>query len=886
MSAADYLPFLDALGWLAAFAVAALWPSVPGVPGQRHAGWLIAFCASRLLVEAEALLFPGGDASLARQAGDWRHVAAILSGTLLWEFARRLHNERAGRRISAATHLVAAEILALMLAVRAPSDSVGVPDWFVPIELGAWFLPAALGVAAGISLWRATMESGHARKTWPLRLAAVGLAAQHTLPAIPGIGALSALPPWLVVAGLGAAVLALPAARTRMSLSFGGALLLSGLLGPLAMAVSLATVAVTERHDLLGRGQHAAAAFPRTLLARLEAQPDEPTVQHAVERLLTQIRESDPLVRAATVWRLRDGQRWNLQEPFAAAHRVTTEEQNGTARPLPFVLPATAERPLIAVHVPLRISAAHSTTAWLTLEYPDAFWAAQRRAARRNGVALVGLLAAFCAIGFVLACRQAIENAHRIEIERAQSADKAKTEFLAFLSHEMRTPLQTILGRTELLQAADDSNESARRHAAAIETQGRLLLRLVTDLLDLGTLEAGKFQLRPAAFSLRQTIAAVEDTVRAAATAKGLAVHTEIADAVADTCLGDEARVRQILGNLLGNAVKYTARGQVRLMVTVESADAHALAQSLVFRVTDTGPGLPPEKIPQLFTLFTRLDAGDTFAREGTGVGLALVRRLCDLMGGSVAAENRPEGGVEFVVRLTFPLVRAPAAEPIAAAAPTAAPRRVLVAEDNGPAREFLIEALESLGCFAEGAADGHAAFAAIEARPFDVVILDVNLPGRDGINLAAALARRPHRPRLIGCSAEAFAHTREAALAAGMDAFLEKPVTVAALASALAETSGTANPTPDTANLFERLRAPALMAQARATLAGELPATLGSLQGAVARRDFVAIGQVAHRLQSTALLADDRGVAELCRRLEQAAAAQAGDAVELILEE
>ncbi len=899
----EYLTFASSIGWLVASALVAVGPSLPGGFGRRHVGWLFAFCLTRLLGELAALTVVGtGAGSTTAHAEDmWQPLAALVSGAVLWEFARRLWNDQGRRRLPVATHLVAAECVALVAAVKLGLGEATPPAWFTPIALGATLLPGVLGFGSTFLLWRCLAPEADGPRRAALRVAAFGLGGFAFFHDLTGFGVGDALPPWVAVAGLGLACLALPAARTRFSLLCALGLFLAVVAGPYATSAYVETKAEEQHERLRAQATAATARLQGTPAAALASGRPSPVIARQMQEQLEKIRTGDPLLREVTIGRpLRDRMHvlvFTTGTPgeFVDLREITAAERAGFTRARSFVLPPTltgAVDGLVHAHVPLRATAFDTPAAWLRFEYPDALWSLQRQHARRSGLALCGALAAFCAIGFVLALRHALENAQQLAIERAESADKAKTEFLAFLSHEMRTPLQTILGRTELLQTGGAANETARRHGAAIETQGRLLLRLVTDLLDLGTLEAGKFQLRPHPFSLRLALAAVEDTIRAPAAAKQLGLEIAVAPDAPDHLVGDETRLRQILGNILGNAVKYTNAGSVTLRVTRDTPAPNSLLSTLnsqllerfAFEVTDTGPGLPPDKIPQLFTLFTRLDSGDTFTREGTGVGLALVRRLCELMGGTVTAANRPEGGAAFTVRLAFPIDPAAAIAPPAAAAmdesERAAGRRVLVAEDNAAARAFLIEALQSLGHRAEGAADGPAALAAASAQRFDAVLLDVNLPGRDGVSIARILAARPDRPRLIGCSAEAFAHTRAAALAAGMDAFLEKPVTLAALAAALQP----ARPLPASANLFERLRAPELVAHTRRTLARELPGAVSGLRAAHHSGDAAAVQRLAHFLHSSALLANDAALAELCRQLEQQAGTGGGGQTPAIL--
>lgn len=869
MPLADYAAFLPSLGWLAALAFAALLPSLPEATGRRHAGWLIAFCAARLLLSAATLAQPS-------EAGGWQQIGSILAASLLWEFARRLWNDSAGRRMPATTHLVAAECLVLFgataLAVGEGSRFPSAP--FLAVDLLLALLPMLLAGGATCVLWRQPADADP-RRTLAWRIAALGFLLHPLAGATPLLRGGAEIAPWLVVAGLGAIAWTVSTLRTTANYAWIGGLFFVSALGPPAVATSVRQIERERDMELIAQARHVANRVQGRFAALAADTPLSPEARRGVVEQLDRVQGGDALLHAATVWKLRDGQRVALDlsgetARFAAGRPPTADESAHAADIRPFLSRVQGDRTLVTVQVPLRRGPYDSPDAWLALDYPEAFWAVQREHARRTGAVLIGVCAAFCAMGFVLSGRQAIENAQRLAIERAESADRAKTEFLAFLSHEMRTPLQTILGRTELLR----QESVAPRHADAIETQGRHLLRLVTDLLDLGTIEAGKLKLHSAPFALRALLASLEETHGPAAAEKDLTLDVTVEPEVADRLLGDEARLRQILGNLLGNAVKYTARGTVTLHVTTPSSSSgpgpqlsNLNSQLLQFAVTDTGPGLPPAKIPQLFTLFTRLDAGGTFTREGTGVGLALVRRLCDLMGGTVTAANRPEGGAEFQVRLAFPR-----AEPSIASAPPAQPprraaQRILIAEDNAATREYLVEAIVALGHEVVAVSDGLAATAACDAQPFDSVLLDINLPGRDGIALAHLLAKRPRRPRLIACSAEAFAATREAALAAGIDVFLEKPVTLGALAAAL-QPDLAPDATPG-GNVFERLRAPQLTAEARVTLARELPDAVAQLRAAAGAGDTVALQRCAHRLRSTALLARDDRVAELCRQLE-----------------
>jgi signal transduction histidine kinase/ActR/RegA family two-component response regulator len=871
MPLADYVAFFPSLGWLAALMLAALLPSLPHHPWRNHAGWLIAFCAACLLVQAQELVWTAPIA-------EWRAAGLVLSGMLLWEFARRCWNDHGTRRLSAGLHLLTLECLVLMAVVVFVTKEGMRPRWFPVAEQAFMTLPILLGGSSLLLLWR----SAHAperRKAAAVRVALIGLALYGIGAGSGASTAIAAVPSWTVSTALAVICFVEPETRTRSALLCAGGLLATALVGPLIVSLSLREVDARQHDDLLARAERAAAPLQGAMARRFTQHALSADSSRAIQQHLEKIALHDPLMRSASIWKLERAHVKRLDfaagaaAEFVDAHPPNPHERARAHEARAFIEPPAAGKPVgvATVHAPLTAALFESPTAWLSLSYPQAFWEVQRQHARRMGVTIIGVFTGFCAMGFVLAGRQAIEHAQRLAIERAQSASQAKTEFLAFLSHEMRTPLQTILGRTELLWAGPDANEESRRHAAAIETQGRLLLRLVTDLLDLGTLEAGKFQLRPRAFSLRQVVAAVEDTMRATALAKNLTLEVAIAASVPDSLVGDEARLRQILGNLLGNAVKYTACGEVRLAIAEAGMSQEPTAARLVFRITDTGPGLPPDKIDQLFTLFTRLDRGDTFTREGTGVGLALVRKLCALMGGTVAAANRPEGGAEFTVELPFPLDPHSAVATENSAQPSnATSLHVLVAEDNTAGREFITEALHALGHEVVAVADGEAALLAAMSGRFHVAILDVNLPGRDGIAVASALRSRDKNLRIIGCSAEANEAVRQAALAAGMDVYLQKPVGMDDLSRAIAPPDAL-EPAPAPGSIFSQLQSTQARTRARAVLQAEWPALRAAATAACASGEVAACQRCAHYLQSSALLLADEPLLDFCRKLSAA---------------
>ena len=899
MLAEDYLLFLGALGWWVAVVFALVIPGFPGRSARRHTGWLVGFCAVRAVAQSPSLGLTGTLwISPWLNWAEGRQITGILAGMLLWECARRMWNEEGRRRISAATHLVAGEAIALTVAVSLASGSVAWAEWSLPVAVLDSILPAVLGAASAFLLWClvARLESGP--RFW-LRLAVLGLGSYGVVESLPALTILGPVPSWLFVIGMGATSLATPLARTRWGPAFALGLVLAPLAGPLVAEVNALRVESSESDRGLAQGEQAAEPFQGRLAAQLEFNKRwDPRAGEKIQAALDGVWSGDPALRAVSIVEFRGDRIWTLdpREGFRDPRTATPQEDRAGRASRGFVLQERTGTPKAAatVFVPLRTARFEGPVAWLVLEYPATLWDEALAGARREGIASMGLLGFFCAVGFAFSGRQAAENAQRRHLERTEAASGAKTEFLAFLSHELRTPLQSMLGRAELLNRTG-LDEPQARHLKVIEEQGRVLLRLVTDLLYFGNIEAGKLELRSTAFSLRSLLADLELATSPAAASKGLALTVVIAPAVPDDLVGDGVRLRQILANLLGNAVKFTSKGEVRLEVEEdldqakrgesERAEPGQRSEALLFRVTDTGPGLPVEEIPRLFSLFTRLDRADTFTREGTGVGLALVHRLCVLMGGAVTAANRPDGGAVFTVRLGIQRTQTPQ-QPVGlsgrtpAVSPTTDSRpprlRVLVADDNRSGRDYLVEALQALGHRAEAVSDGEAALAACARTPYDAVFLDVNLPGRDGIAVARILSTHAPCPKLIGCSAEAFPSTRDAGLAAGMAAYLVKPANLDAIAAALEPNSATDSISSMTGggSLFEKIRTPELQARAREELLLSWPASLESMRSFSLRtEELPALQRRAHQIRSTALIAGDPALAETLRRIEEAAA-------------
>ncbi len=377
------------------------------------------------------------------------------------------------------------------------------------------------------------------------------------------------------------------------------------------------------------------------------------------------------------------------------------------------------------------------------------------------------------------------ESDLRTALQSAESADassRAKSEFLANMSHEIRTPMNGILGMAGFL-ADTRLDKEQREYVATIRSSADHLLSVINDILDFSKLEAGKLELEMSPFDLRRLVQEVVEILTPQATAAGLDLVVREDSRLPKEVLGDPGRLRQILTNLAGNAVKFTPSGHVMLEIELVSQTDDDILVRLA--VTDTGIGIPAEKLAAIFEKFTQVDASMARRFGGTGLGLAISRQLADLMGGHLLVESREGHGSTFWLETPLRVsheseTHAPV--PTLSARPVVAPTglRVLVAEDNAVNQKVARKMLENLGCAVDMVADGREAVQMVGTLPYDIVFMDCQMPEMDGYAATEAIRRLPgdaSRVAVVAMTAHAMSGDRERCLAAGMDDYISKPI-------------------------------------------------------------------------------------------------------------
>ena len=465
----------------------------------------------------------------------------------------------------------------------------------------------------------------------------------------------------------------------------------------------------------------------------------------------------------------------------------------------------------------------------------------------------------------------------------AQEASRLKSEFLAHTSHEIRTPMTALVGYTELLGDPDLSPAERAEGLATVRRNGEHLMTIVNDILDLSKIESGRMTIERMACSPFALVAEVAAVLRPRAAHDGLDVEVGYRSPLPETIETDPTRLRQILLNLVGNAIKFTPRGSVRLEVgPVEDT-------RLCFEVIDTGIGLDAEQQARLFTAFSQADASTTRRFGGTGLGLAISKRLAGMLGGDLRVRSLPGEGSTFTLTIDVgslagvrlldrpPEVRAAAERPAPSADERQALRgRILLAEDGLDARRLLARHLRAAGAEVETAENGlvacELALRAAEAgAPYDLILMDMQMPELDGYAAAARLRAAGYRGPIVALTAHAMEDERARCLGAGCDGFAAKPI----LRRTLIEVARAYLAPAGAAPLVSALAADAEIARLLDGFVGRLPERLGAMERALGARDLVGLADLAHQLKGAATGYGFPTITEAAAELEAVAAAR-----------
>jgi signal transduction histidine kinase/ActR/RegA family two-component response regulator len=369
-------------------------------------------------------------------------------------------------------------------------------------------------------------------------------------------------------------------------------------------------------------------------------------------------------------------------------------------------------------------------------------------------------------------------------LEKAQEASRLKSEFLANMSHEIRTPMNGIIGFTNLALDTTELNETQRDYLVMVRSSAASMMQLIDDILDFSKIEAGRLDVCPTPFSLRECVESATRTLAAAAQAKGLHLSCEVSPESPDAIVGDALRLRQVLLNLVGNAVKFTPAGSVRVKVATESSPDRTLMAR--FSVRDTGIGIPADKQKFIFDPFRQADGSTTRKYGGTGLGLTISARLVEILRGHLQVESEEGRGSTFHFTCPFSLSDAAGSEdqapPACGSAETAA-LSILVAEDNTVNQALIKALLRRRGHGVTLANNGREALSLLAGQAFDLILMDIQMPEMDGLQATAEIRQRERRTGehipIVAMTAHAMEGDRERCLEAGMDEYISKPISV-----------------------------------------------------------------------------------------------------------
>ncbi len=496
--------------------------------------------------------------------------------------------------------------------------------------------------------------------------------------------------------------------------------------------------------------------------------------------------------------------------------------------------------------------------------------------------------------------------------DAAERANRAKGTFLANVSHEIRTPLNAVIGTAELLEDTDLTAVQLD-HLAAIRESAEALLDIINDILDFSKIEADRLQSEQQPFRLRDRLENLVKSLAPRLHGKPVAIRSDVAGDAPDALVGDARLLRQVLANLLSNAIKFTERGTIDLRARAQERTADTV--TLRFEVADTGIGIPPDKQRVIFEEFVQADASTTRRYGGTGLGLAIASRLVDALGGEIGLESEPGAGSTFHFTARFGLDRAPIEAPVhREPIVELPPLHVLLVEDSVANQRVGAGMLEKMRHTVRIVANGGAAVEACAAERFDVILMDLQMPGMDGYEATRAIRRREHdegtpKTPIVALTARASRGNEDLCFAAGFDGYLAKPYRSRELVDAIAAVVSPSEPTAareapsaapppgsrlDWDSALETVDGDReLLGKMLEGFLGQQPALVAELREAFRATDLPVVRRVAHTIGGSLRSFDGARVVALandledrCRAGSAAEAAAAWDALERELAE